>query len=324
MPNTFPADFARAVIRQGKVLDAPTPDFIVLFPTTSTSELWATPTAIDPSDATDYTPDKVLFPHPGEMKFRVLEFNPAPADAVSDDAVDEMLSSGGGSGTRGDLHRTMSTDYFVVLSGRITLMSEDGVVDLEPGDTAICLGGMHGWVCRTSESARIFSVLVGAENFGEDGSEPFRAALAAVPGSESAVRRVILGHNPDGRAAILSDQHVRVPAQLWSSDSTPNNVVRGDRGSNGLEQPDPQGTRFLIDDLATGETHRLPNPQGQVLGVVVNGRVRLQGGSESASLHLATHDTFIIVGSDASVIAHEGPVRIALVALAGSELSRRR
>ena len=42
-------------------------------------------------------------------------------------------------------HRTDTLDYDIVLSGQVTLILEDGEVDLHPGDSVVIPGVLHSW-----------------------------------------------------------------------------------------------------------------------------------------------------------------------------------
>jgi mannose-6-phosphate isomerase-like protein (cupin superfamily) len=43
------------------------------------------------------------------------------------------------------MHATDTIDYLVILSGRVTLVLEDGEADLGPGDFVVDRGVVHGW-----------------------------------------------------------------------------------------------------------------------------------------------------------------------------------
>jgi mannose-6-phosphate isomerase-like protein (cupin superfamily) len=43
------------------------------------------------------------------------------------------------------MHATDTIDYLVILSGRVTLVLEEGEADLGPGDFVIDRGVLHGW-----------------------------------------------------------------------------------------------------------------------------------------------------------------------------------
>lgn len=43
------------------------------------------------------------------------------------------------------MHATDTIDYLVILSGRVTLVLEEGEADLGPGDLVVDRGVVHGW-----------------------------------------------------------------------------------------------------------------------------------------------------------------------------------
>lgn len=62
------------------------------------------------------------------------------------------------------MHKTRSLDYGIVLSGRITLLLDEGERDLEPFAVAIQRGTNHGWVNRGAVPALMAFILIdGAE-----------------------------------------------------------------------------------------------------------------------------------------------------------------
>jgi len=58
------------------------------------------------------------------------------------------------------MHRSRTTDYIILLSGRITLVLDKDERDLEPFDVVIQRGTNHAWVNRGSEDALLMAVLV--------------------------------------------------------------------------------------------------------------------------------------------------------------------
>jgi quercetin dioxygenase-like cupin family protein len=62
------------------------------------------------------------------------------------------------------MHRTISLDFGVVLSGEVVLELDDGVeTTVKAGDTVVQRGTIHAWHNRTDELARILFVLVPSE-----------------------------------------------------------------------------------------------------------------------------------------------------------------
>lgn len=60
------------------------------------------------------------------------------------------------------MHKTSTTDYIILLAGRITLVLDRGEVDLQPFDVVVQRGSNHAWVNRGGENALLMAVLVDA------------------------------------------------------------------------------------------------------------------------------------------------------------------
>lgn len=61
-------------------------------------------------------------------------------------------------------HRTHTLDYGILLSGRLDLELDDGiVVTLSPGDVVVQRGTIHSWINRGSEPATIAFILLDAD-----------------------------------------------------------------------------------------------------------------------------------------------------------------
>lgn len=61
------------------------------------------------------------------------------------------------------MHKTSTVDYIILLSGKVTMLLDDGEVDLEPLDVVVQRGTNHGWVNRGTEPAVLAGVLIAAE-----------------------------------------------------------------------------------------------------------------------------------------------------------------
>nr|WP_254222680.1 cupin domain-containing protein [Burkholderia multivorans] len=62
----------------------------------------------------------------------------------------------------GFFHTTDTLDYVVVLEGEIWLVTDEGEVRLEPGDTVVQHGTRHAWHNHGEVPATIAVVLLGA------------------------------------------------------------------------------------------------------------------------------------------------------------------
>ena len=71
------------------------------------------------------------------------------------------------------MHRTLSMDYGVVLSGEITMKLEGGdETIIKAGDYLLQRGTMHRWYNHSKEPCRILVVMVGSEKVvTDDGTE---------------------------------------------------------------------------------------------------------------------------------------------------------
>jgi mannose-6-phosphate isomerase-like protein (cupin superfamily) len=60
------------------------------------------------------------------------------------------------------MHKTRTIDYVVLLSGQVTLLLDNGEVDLKPFDVVVQRGTNHAWVNKGKEPALIAAVLIDA------------------------------------------------------------------------------------------------------------------------------------------------------------------
>ena len=61
------------------------------------------------------------------------------------------------------MHTTHTVDYIILLSGKVTLLLDEGEVDLEPFDVVVQRGTNHAWVNRSDEPALLAGILIDAE-----------------------------------------------------------------------------------------------------------------------------------------------------------------
>ena len=107
-------------------------------------ELWRTsgPEASNAGTTDSVTPQLEIMPEPGGTALRIVDLEPAQT------------------GESVDLHGTPTTDYTVVLSGRVTAVGDEGEVSLGPGDVLVQRGGRHGWRNDGPEVCRFASVMI--------------------------------------------------------------------------------------------------------------------------------------------------------------------
>lgn len=140
------------------------------------AELWATDQVpaqnLGKSEATE-RPMR-LGPPPGGSLFRYFEVHPESAMAAMDEktrhaVVRDMFAAIGATDALVDttrhamMHKTHTVDYVVVLSGKVTLLLDDGEVDLEPLDAVVQRGTNHAWVNRGTEPAILAVCMLPAE-----------------------------------------------------------------------------------------------------------------------------------------------------------------
>jgi len=61
------------------------------------------------------------------------------------------------------MHKTRTIDYIVLLQGEVTLILDQGEVDLKPLDVVVQRGTNHAWENRGSEPAVLAGILIDAE-----------------------------------------------------------------------------------------------------------------------------------------------------------------
>jgi quercetin dioxygenase-like cupin family protein len=69
-------------------------------------------------------------------------------------------------GKAGNMHRTETIDYVIVMAGEVEMDLDDSTVKLRAGDVLVQRGTNHAWVNRGTEPARIAFVLIDAEPLG--------------------------------------------------------------------------------------------------------------------------------------------------------------
>ena len=61
------------------------------------------------------------------------------------------------------MHRTRTVDYIILLQGEVTLLLDEGEVDMKPLDAVVQRGTNHAWENRGSEPAVLAGILIDAE-----------------------------------------------------------------------------------------------------------------------------------------------------------------
>jgi len=115
-----------------------------------------------------------LQPPPRGSLFRYFTIEPESATANLDaqaraKLVRDMFASIGAEDALIDttrhpaMHTTRTVDYIVLLSGKVTLLLDEGEVDLEPFDVVVQRGTNHAWANHGDEPALLVGILIDAE-----------------------------------------------------------------------------------------------------------------------------------------------------------------
>lgn len=143
-------------------------------PTYACTDFWkALELPADNSPGTAGDPCSVPFvvaPPPGGCVFRVVEFPPdshweAKVAAMGGSApVDETAKvAKGGAVRHGQMHRTRSLDFAIVLSGEIFAVMDVGETKMTAGDMLVQRGTNHAWANRSDKPCNVVFILVDAK-----------------------------------------------------------------------------------------------------------------------------------------------------------------
>jgi mannose-6-phosphate isomerase-like protein (cupin superfamily) len=109
-------------------------------------------------------------PQPNGTVFRINHFAPE-TEEVRNRTVEEAraafralgnepASTYGRGGSHPASHRTETLDYALVLSGEITMVHDDGELELKAGDVVIQCGTNHAWSNRSDKPCEVMFVLI--------------------------------------------------------------------------------------------------------------------------------------------------------------------
>jgi mannose-6-phosphate isomerase-like protein (cupin superfamily) len=90
------------------------------------------------------------------------------ADCAAKGAIFRVIEYAPGVAPR--MHRTMTIDYAVVLSGEIVMRLDDSEVTLRAGDCLVQRGTIHDWINVTNEPCVIAFVLIAAKPLNKTGA----------------------------------------------------------------------------------------------------------------------------------------------------------
>jgi hypothetical protein len=113
-----------------------------------------------------------LEPPKGGTVFRLFEIPPQNPKLAKEEAARlaaQEFASAGAEHCRVDtsrnpmMHTTQTIDYVVVLSGRVTLLLDNGEVELNPFDAIVQRGTNHYWLNYDDKPALLMGVLLDAK-----------------------------------------------------------------------------------------------------------------------------------------------------------------
>jgi mannose-6-phosphate isomerase-like protein (cupin superfamily) len=132
--------------------------------------LWVTDSnPADLSNREDAANRKIgIVPPPGGTIFRVIEFaqeRELKADYETRLRIIQALGLAPEGVSRekprdAGMHRTMTIDYALILSGEIEMLLDDSEIHLKPGDVVIQRGTNHAWVNRGTQPCQVAFILV--------------------------------------------------------------------------------------------------------------------------------------------------------------------
>ena len=112
--------------------------------------------------------DKYQLPDsPGQIMFKMVVWPPAEVfrehGGMAQYFADETGTPYGESDDPAIfMHRSLTTDYIVILDGEITCLLETGETTLRAGDVMVQRGTNHGWINRGEKNCVIACVMVAA------------------------------------------------------------------------------------------------------------------------------------------------------------------
>lgn len=115
-----------------------------------------------------------LSPPAGGVSFRVVQFDPMTSEQYAQLDGGEVFASmnAGTEHVRSQasplMHRTSTVDFGLVLRGTITMVLDDGPVDVSQGDVIVQRATNHAWENRGDGPAIVAFILVDAQDGSND------------------------------------------------------------------------------------------------------------------------------------------------------------
>jgi uncharacterized cupin superfamily protein len=177
----------------------------------------------------DYDPAKdphVVAPHP-----------PKKSD------IGPRWDRGGMNAYSGNMHKTETVDYAILIDGERTLVLDECEVEWKPGDVVIDVGAWHQWSSRNVEGGRVAFDMIAARfddgpvGLAQGNDEIMRAdPNRKLPPGVKPARRIVVTDREPNKSSVVSDgpsPDVRTdPARpgfaiqrMWVTDGTPCKIV---------------------------------------------------------------------------------------------------
>lgn len=147
-----------------------------VYPNRGLTDLWRTgeTPANNQGDADNADVEVVLTPPKNGSVFRFFQIPPDDTDPNKSPeelqaAADATFAAMGAAHNRDpnarhpNMHKTDSVDYIILLEGEVTLILDEGEVDMKPFDVVVQRGTNHAWSNRGDTIAVLAGILIDAE-----------------------------------------------------------------------------------------------------------------------------------------------------------------
>jgi len=214
-------------------------------------------------------------PNGGHLRVVESEGRPADYDAASDPSVvpphaprevatGRRWNRGGKCLHTGDMHKTETVDYAILLQGERNLILDDvGEVTWNRGDVVIQVGAWHQWTSPGERSLAMFDMIGarfvdGPVGLGQGNDPPLQPPPGfRWPEGVKPTRRIVTIDREPGRGTLVSDgpcPDVRLDparpgfasARLWVTDGTPARIVFETLHLPHTLEPPPSGSVLRV------------------------------------------------------------------------------
>jgi len=328
--------------------DGPSPDVRLdpARPGFASTRLWvqdSTPARAKGLRETLHLPHTLEPPLNGSV-YRVVEFPPeasyigkiSPAEVRS--YFEAMGSPGASTVSAGAAHpymqRTASLDFCFILEGEITLVLDAEEIHLKEGDAVIQRGTNHAWSNRLDRPCLVVMSQHGANASLEPPPAPRTHATDNQAAKVRPLRRVVTGHDAQGRSRVIHDSAVpnyfpRVTGtcfyELWTLDEVPTglagNTEASPAGRPFLHSPPGNGAHWRITDSPAKRIATSSQQEQAALAAAnaTGGTQRMDGGrhegmhrTPSIDYAVCLEGERLLVLEDSDVLIRKGDVVIQL------------